>query len=45
MQHMETRYTHSPLDIRHYSTEELPQRIFGRENFHTRTNHADLYPQ
>ncbi|MFR3684700.1 MAG: 4-deoxy-L-threo-5-hexosulose-uronate ketol-isomerase, partial [Enterococcus sp.] len=22
MQQMETRYTHSPLDIRHYSTEE-----------------------
>ena len=23
MQNMETRYTHSPADIRHYSTEQL----------------------
>lgn len=32
MQHMETRYTHSPLDIRHYSTEEL-RREFLVEKF------------
>lgn len=32
MQNMETRYTHSPEDIRHYSTEEL-RREFLVEKF------------
>lgn len=31
MQEMETRYTHSPEDIRHYSTEQLRKRIFSRK--------------
>ena len=29
MQEIETRYTHSPEDIRHYSTEQL--RVFSRK--------------
>ena len=33
MQHMETRYTHSPLDIRHYSTEELRREFLVEKIF------------
>ena len=31
MQEMETRYTHSPEDIRHYSTEQLRKEFFSRK--------------
>lgn len=30
---METRYTHSPMDIRHYSTEQLRQEFLVERNF------------
>lgn len=43
MQEMETRYTHSPADIRHYSTEQL-RNEFLVENFCTRNDPVDLYP-
>ena len=33
MQHMETRYTHSPEDIRHYSTEELRREFLVEKIF------------
>ena len=33
MQQMETRYTHSPLDIRHYSTEELRKEFLVEKIF------------
>ena len=33
MQNMETRYTHSPLDIRHYSTEELRREFLVEKVF------------
>jgi 4-deoxy-L-threo-5-hexosulose-uronate ketol-isomerase len=33
MQNLETRYTHSPLDIRHYSTEELRREFLVEKVF------------
>ncbi len=33
MQHMETRYTHSPEDIRHYSTEQLRKEFLVEKVF------------
>ncbi|MBS7577665.1 MULTISPECIES: 5-dehydro-4-deoxy-D-glucuronate isomerase [unclassified Enterococcus] len=33
MQNMETRYTHSPLDIQHYSTEELRREFLVEQVF------------
>ena len=33
MQEMETRYTHSPEDIRHYSTEQLRKEFLVEKVF------------
>ena len=33
MQNMETRYTHSPADIRHYSTEQLREEFLVEKVF------------
>jgi len=41
MQHMETRYTHSPLDIRHYSTEELRREFLAIDRDRTRSSNID----
>ena len=32
---METRYTHSPEDIRHYSTEQLRKEFLVEVNVHS----------
>lgn len=43
MQNMETLYTHSPADIRHYSTEQLRDEFFSRESFYSRCNQLNLH--
>lgn len=44
MQEMETRYTHSPEDIRHYSTEQLRKEFLVEKVFEPE-NQFDLYAQ
>lgn len=43
MQNMETRYTHSPADIRHYSTEQLRDEFLVEKVFYSRCNQLNLH--